>query len=204
MVLTAGGTAASSTRSTSARSPTATATGSATCAASGRLDHLAGLGRRRHLAVAGHVLAQRRLGLRRRRLPRRPSRVRDPGRSRRADRARRAAGHPGPPRPRPQPHERSPPVVRRVALGRGLDAPRLVRVGRPQARRGPPNNWVSSFGGPAWTARRGIGAVLPAQLPAGAARPQLVVRRRAHAPSTTSCASGGTAAWPASASTSAT
>ena len=41
---------------------------------------------------------------------------------------------------------------------------------------GPPNNWVSVFGGPALDARRHDRPVLPAQLPRRAARPQLVER----------------------------
>ena len=40
----------------------------------------------------------------------------------------------------------------------------------------PPNNWVSGFGGPAWTLDEHHRAVLPAQPPRRAARPQLVER----------------------------
>ena len=44
---------------------------------------------------------------------------------------------------------------------------------------GPPNNWMSNFGGPGVDARRGQRPVVPAQLHARSARPRLVERGRA-------------------------
>ena len=115
-----GGAAIPSTRSTRAASATPTATGSATCAASSRrLDHLAELGRRGDLAVAVLPLADGRLRLRRRRLHRRRPGVRHARRLRRARRGGPRARHPRDHRLGAQPHLRPPPVVRRVALGRG-------------------------------------------------------------------------------------
>src|SRR3954447_5359502 len=68
-------------------------------------------GRRRHLAHPDDALAQRRLGLRRRRLQGRPSRAGDDGGPRRAGRGGRPAGDPRAARPGSQPHERPPPLV---------------------------------------------------------------------------------------------
>ena len=67
----------------------------------------------------------------------------------------------------------------------------------------PPNNWVSSFGGPAWTFDELTGQYYMHNHLELAARPQLVERRGAPS-STTSCASGSTAVSPAFASTCAT
>ncbi len=65
-----------------------------------------------------------------------------------------------------------------VALGGRLRAHRDWYVwADPKPDGSAPNNWVGCFGGPAWTLDPATGAVLPAQLPARAARPQLVVRR---------------------------
>ena len=135
--------------------------------------------RRRPVAEPDHALTQRRLGLRRRRLLRRAARIRHHGRSRRGRRGGWTRRHPGPARPRPQPHQRPSRVVRRVALGPGLEAPRLVRVGRPQARRLCPEQLGGLLRRPGVDPRPSDRAVLPAQLPARAARPQLVVRRGA-------------------------
>ena len=54
-------------------------------------------------------------------------------------------------RPRPQPHERPPRVVPGRAGRPRRALPRLLRVGRPQARRRAAQQLGSSFGGPAWT-----------------------------------------------------
>ena len=74
--------------------------------------------RRRDLAEPDDPVAERRLGLRRRRLLRRAPRARDARRPRRAGRRGRRARDPRPARPRPQPHERPPRVVRRRATAR--------------------------------------------------------------------------------------
>ena len=64
---------------------------------------------------------------------------------------------------------------------------RLVPVARPgrlrapTARRCRPNNWVSFFGGPAWTWEPRRGPVLPPHVPGRAARPELAQRRRVEA-----------------------
>jgi alpha-glucosidase len=145
-----------------------------------RLDYLAELGIR-HLAVARHRLAQPRLGLRRLRLLRHRPRLRHPRRPRHAG-AR--GGKRGirilldlVPNHTSDQH----PWFVDARTGPDADPPRLVRLGRSQARRGPPNNWVSIFGGLGLGARRGQRPVLPAQLRGAAARPQLVERRRARA-----------------------
>ncbi len=96
------------------------------------------------------------------------------------------------------PRRRSPP--RRLAAARERY---IFRDGSGPARRPPPSDWSSVFGGPAWQPV-GDGAVVPAPVRARAARPQLGRRRGPpgvphHAP-----ASGPTAASTASASTSRT
>src|SRR5207247_10223466 len=61
--------------------------------------------------------------------------VRNPRRLRRAARPSARAGDPDHRRPRPEPHLGPAPVVRRVALEPDESEARLVRLGRPEARR---------------------------------------------------------------------
>ena len=86
--------------------------------------------------------------------------------------------------------------------GPGRAAPRLLRMGRPGAGGGPPNNWLDATGRARLDPGRGQRPVLPAQLPAQPARPELVGPRRARGIPARSCGSGSTGAWPGSASTS--
>ena len=87
----------------------------------------------------------------------------------------------------------------------GVAPPELVRVGRPADPTGRrPNNWVSSFGGPAWTLDEGTGQYyLHNHL---VEQPDLNWWERGGPawPSTTSSPTGSTGGWPASASTCAT
>ena len=149
--------------------------------------------RRRPLAEPGAPLAERRLGLRRRRLPRRPRRLRDARRPRRADRRRGRAGH----RASGSTSSRTTPPT----TTRGSPTGPSTTSGRSDV----PNDWTSIFtGGSAWQYDSDAAAVLPAPVRARAARPRLVERRTCATSSTTSCASGSTAACAASASTSRT
>ena len=109
----------------------------------------------RHLAVPDHALARRRLGLRRQRLPGRPSRLRHAGRPGRADRRGRGAGPAGPARPGAQPHQLAARVVHR--RGRPAGTPRTADYyvwADPAPGGGPPNNWLDATGHGAWTLRR--------------------------------------------------
>ena len=117
----------------------------------------------------------------------------------------RSRGHPGPARPRAQPHQRPAPVVRRRPFVDGRPPTATGTCGptpRPTARR--PTTGCQQLRRTGLDPRRRHRAVLPPQPPPRAARPQLVERRGARQPSTTSCGSGSTAASPASASTCAT
>ena len=126
--------------------------------------------RRRHLAQPDDALAERRLGLRRRRLPRRPSRPRHVGGHGRAGGRGRPARHPRPAGPGPEPHQRPPPVV--PGCARGRPASRLLRVDRRAQQLAVELRRLRVVAG------RGLRPVLPQQLPAHAARPQLVERGR--------------------------
>ena len=139
-------------------------------------------GRPRHqrrVAVAGDLLAQPGLGLRRLRLLRHRPRLRDARRPRRARAGGGRAGNPDPHGSRAQPHERPAPVVRRRAERPRRGAPRLLRVGRPQARRKPAQQLDEHLRRLRLGARPGERAVLPAQLRGGPAGPRLVERGRA-------------------------
>ncbi len=103
----------------------------------------------------------------------RPGHARGP---RRADRRGRQARHPRPARPRPQPHQRPPRVVPGRARQPRREAPRVLRLGGPEARRLAAQQLAELVRRPGVDARRGLRPVLPAQLPAHAARPQLVER----------------------------
>ena len=116
------------------------------------------------------------------------------------------ARHPRDARPRPEPLERPAPVVRRRDLVARLAAPRLVRVGRSQARR----LAAEQLGDGVRSARarvdvrRGERPVLPQPVPARRSPTSTGGTKTCATRSTTSCASGSTAASPASASTCAT
>ena len=130
--------------------------------------------------------------------------ARDVRRPRPARRRGRRARDPGAARLRPQPHQRSAPVVRGVAVVAHRAPARLVRVGRSQARRLTAQQLAEQLRRPGVEARPRDAAVLHVQPPARATRPELVERRGPRASSTTSCASGSTAASPGSGSTCAT
>ena len=105
--------------------------------------------RRRALAQPDVPVPERRLGLRRRRLPRRPSRARHARRPRRAARRGRGARHPGAARPRPEPHLGPAPVVRDA---RGARARTATGTSGPTRRRtaARPTTGGQLFGGSAW------------------------------------------------------
>ena len=163
-----GGTARSATRSTRGRSPTRTATGSAICRGSPRTSTTSsGSGSTRVWlsptfpspnADWGYDVADYH-GVH-------P----DLGTAADLDALIAAAARPWhrhPPRPRSEPHEHRAPVVR----GRAVVArPPRTATGTCGPTRSPtavpPNNWVSSFFGPAWTLDERNRPVVPAQLPA--------------------------------------
>ena len=152
---------ASSTRSTRAASPTAMAMGWATCPGIiEHLDHLGpdGLGVDAIWLSPIYPVARHRRRLRRQRPhPGRPA-VRHRGGVRPARRGGPPARIRVDPRPGHESHQRRSTLVRRLArrAGAGGRTPigTLARPGRFDDRHGrplPPNNWVSWFGGPAWT-----------------------------------------------------
>ncbi len=134
---------------------------------------------RRDLAEPDDAVAQRRLGLRRLRLLRGASRAGHDRGPRCAHRCRGGARDPRAARPRPEPHERSPRVVRRRRERARRALPRLLRLGRSGGGRRAAEQLGVQLRRLGLAAARADGPVLPEQLPAQPARPQLVERRRA-------------------------
>ena len=188
-VRAAGGTARCCTSFTSGPGGTPTATATATCAASSsRLDHLSWLGVDGIWLSPDDAVARRGLGLRRQRLPRRPSRARHAGGPRRADRRGRRAGHAGAARPGAQPHQ----------LGASLVHRRRVRRATPRTATttcGPTRRRAAGRRTTGWTppgARPGrwhepTGQYYLHNFLAEPARPELVARRRCTRSSSRSC-----------------
>ena len=135
--------------------------------------------RGRYLAVPDHAVARRGLGLRRLGLPGCAPAAGHPGRPGPADRRSGPAGHAGPARPRAQPHQQRPRLVRRGGQRPRLAAPGVLRVGRPCHRRRAAEQLAGRDGRAGLDPGPGQRAVLPAQLPAQPARPELVESRGA-------------------------
>ena len=175
--LTDGGATAFSTRSTRARSRTPTATGSATCAGSSRGWTISsGWGS----TASGSTRRCRRrttTGATTSRTTAPCTRTSARSRPRRARRGLPRARDGGAARPRPEPHERPPRVVRRRAVGPRRPPPRLLRLGRPCAGRRPAEQLAVELRRLGVAAARADRPVLPEQLPAEPAGPQLVERR---------------------------
>ena len=97
---------------------------------------------------------------------RRAPRARDARGPRRADRRGGPPRHPRAARPRPQPHQRPPRLVPGRAGRPRRAPPRLLRLGRPEARRLAAEQLDELVRRPGVDARRAVRPVLPAQLPA--------------------------------------
>ena len=130
-------------------------------------------GRGGDLGLAVLHLADGRLRLRHRRLPRRGPDVRHPGRLRPPAGEGTRAGHQGDDRPGPEPQLGRAPVVHREPRQPRQPARRLVRVGRPEARRHAAQQLALAVR--RWRLDLGAAprAVLPAQLPVLAAAAEL-------------------------------
>ena len=173
-----------------------------------RAPRLSGTGRarrRRDLVVADLPVAGSGHRLRRQRPRRDRSTLRDRGGLRPPRRGGPPPRDPGDPGPGHEPHQRPAPVVPRLArLAPGSYADWYIwrdpagfdRRGRPL----PPNNWVSWFGGPAWTyePRRGS-SITTRSCPSS--RSSTGGSRRSSGPSSTWSAAGPSGAWTATAST---
>ena len=121
-----------------------------------RLSRLAR--RRRDLDLADLSLADGRFRLRRRRLLRHRSALRHARRLRPPGRRGAPQGTQGHPRLRPEPHLRPASVVRGEPQRRATSPKRDWYIWRdPAPDGGPPNNWLSNFGGPAWTCDEATG-----------------------------------------------
>ena len=104
--------------------------------------------------------------------------------------------------PVPQPH-REPPVARRRPSSPQSEHRHWYVWSDPGPDGGRPNNWMAQFGGPAWTLDQASGEYYLHNF-TREQRTSTGGTRRYTGPSRTSSASGGTAARPDSASTSAT
>ena len=165
-----------------------------------RLSRLAR--RRRRLDLADLPVADGRLRLRHRRLLRHRPALRHAGRLRRAGRRGPPARAEGDPRLRAEPHvgpasvvRGEPVVARRTRSATGTSG----ATRRPDG--GPPNNWLSNFGGPAWTLDAATGQYYYHAFLKRAAGPELAQPRGARGDARRRCASGSTAASTASGST---
>ena len=157
--------------------------------------------RRRGLAVADLSVADGRHGLRRLGLHRDRPGVRHARRLRPADRARARARAQGDHRPGAQPHLGPASLVRREPVGPRQPQGRLVRLGRPAARRRAAEQLALGVRRPGVGMGVAAAAVLPAQLPHQPARPELPRSRRCRTRCSTCCGSGSSAASTGSGST---
>ena len=135
--------------------------------------------RRRHLDLADLPVADGRLRLRRRGLPRHRPGLRHPRRLRSPRRGRPRARDPGPARLRPQPLLGPAPLVPRVPLEPRQPAPRLVPVGRSRAGRRPAQQLAERVRRSGLGVGRAHGPVLLSRVHQGATRPQLAQPGRA-------------------------
>ncbi len=147
-----GGGPGCSIRSTPARLPTPTETGTATVAGIVEPSRPSGLaGRRRHLAQPGHRVHPMPTGATTWPTTWRSSLIWARRRRRPADRRGRAARHPGLMDLVPNHTSDQHPWFVDSRSSRTADHRHWYVWADPKPDGSPPNNWVSSFGGPAWT-----------------------------------------------------